>query len=40
MMRLAVMMQLGSVSYLTCENISKISYGRKTLYERKDEITK
>lgn len=36
----AVMMRLGSVSYLTCENISKISYGRKTLYERKDEITK
>lgn len=36
----AVMMRLGSVSYLTCENISKISYGHKTLYERKDEITK
>ena len=36
----AVMMRLGSVSYLTCENISKISYGCKTLYERKDEITK
>lgn len=33
----AVMMRLDSVSYLTCENISKISYGRKTLYERKNE---
>lgn len=36
----AVMIRLGSVSHLTCANISKISYGRKTLYERKDEITK